>query len=313
MKRFLSLSIALILMLACVSGAVAESKGTIGVIPKSTLYDFYLFVHAGADAAAAEYGYDVYWQGTATDTDDAGQLRIIEDMDIMGVDAIVLSAINSPSTDPKLAQLSIPVISFDDTTQSCLSTITVDHYTAAAAAADYMAEKIEPGKVAVISAVAGTDVIQQRESGFVDRAEELGFEVVGVFHSEGDRERAANIMQDLLVEYPDLVGVFCTNEGSTAGTCMTIRDEDAQELVVVGYDTSDETVHCVYDGYLDAVISQNPYGLGYNSVVAAIEAVEGKTDFDKVTYSDSVLITAENIHDAEIIQVLDPTGEYGYQ
>ena len=64
----------------------------------------------------------------------------------------------------------------------------------------------------------------------------------------------------------------------------------------------------VYDGSLDALISQNPYGLGYNSVTAAIEAIDGKTDFPDVTESAYWLVDADNIHNPEVIKILDPLG-----
>ena len=106
----------------------------------------------------------------------------------------------------------------------------------------------------------------------------------------------------------DLTGVFMVNEGCTEGGCMTIANEGRDDLLVFGYDTSESLINYVYDGILDGMVSQNPYGLGYNAVKQAIAAAEGQTEFNEFIENESVLITPENIHDKDIIAILDPIG-----
>lgn len=60
----------------------AEATKVIGVIPKSTLFDFYKMVRQGAEDAAAEHGYTINYQGTNSSTDTAAQQNIVEDMDM---------------------------------------------------------------------------------------------------------------------------------------------------------------------------------------------------------------------------------------
>lgn len=290
----------------------SEATKVIGVIPKSTLFDFYKMVRQGAEDAADEHGYTINYQGTNSSTDTATQQNIVEDMMMSGIDALVISSIDAKAINDTMASLDIPVITFDDEMNPsvCLTTVSVNHEAAAAAGAAYIAEKLpDGGKVAVVSAEAGTDVIQQRDRGFENELKKHdGFELVGVYHTEGDREKAANTMQDLLSEHPDLVAVFCCNEGASAGVSKILKDEGRTDILAVGYDSSEELINNIYDGSLDALISQNPYGLGYNSVTAAIEAIDGKTDFPDVTESAYWLIDADNIHDPEVIKILDPLG-----
>lgn len=290
----------------------SEATKVIGVIPKSTLFDFYKMVRQGAEDAAAEHGYTINYQGTNSSTDTAAQQNIVEDMDMAGMDALVISSIDAKAINDTIASLKVPVITFDDEMDPsvCLTTVSVNHEAAAAAGAAYIAEKLpEGGKVAVVSSEAGSDVIQQRDRGFENELKKHDkFELVGIYHTEGDREKAANIMQDLLSEHPDLVAVFCCNEGASAGASKMLKDEGRTDILAVGYDSSEELINNIYDGSLDALISQNPYGLGYNSVTAAIEAIEGKNDFQDVTESPYWLIDADNIHDPEVIKILDPLG-----
>ena len=110
------------------------------------------------------------------------------------------------------------------------------------------------------------------------------------------------------MENADLKGIFMVNEGTTEGACQVLKNEGRDDLVVFGYDTSESLVNYVYDGVLDGMVSQNPYGLGYNSVKQAIAAIEGQRDFEEFIENDYVLVTSDNIHDPDIIKILDPLG-----
>lgn len=295
----------------------SQKTMTIGLIPQSTLFVFYDYVQKGANDAAAEEGYKINYQGTTTDTDGTGQRKIVEDMLVTGIDALAISATNADAVSDLLKSLDIPVIAWDCGLDPsvCTTSVSVDHYKAAGAVADYVIEHSpEGGKFAVISTNAGNAVIQQREKGFMDKlAATEGFECIGPFYTDGDLEKTANTTQDLLMENADLKGIFMVNEGTTEGACQTIKNEKREDLLVFGYDTSESLNKYVYDGVLDGMVSQNPYGLGYNSVKQAIAAAEGQTDFPELIENDSVLVTSDNIHDKDIIKILDPLGTMNLQ
>ena len=315
MKKVISLILCLTFALCAFTGIASaapspEKTMTIGLIPQSTLFVFYDYVQKGAQDAAAEAGYTINYQGTTTDTDGTGQREIVEDMMVTGVDAIAISATNPDAVNDLLASLEVPVVAWDCSLAetSVCTTVSVDHYNASSSVAKYMMEKFpEGGKFAVISTNAGNAVIQQREKGFIETLGE-GYECIGVFYTDGDLEKTMNTTQDLLLENEDLVGIFMTNEGCTEGVCQALAVEGRSDIVAFGYDTSEALINYVYDGLLEGMVSQNPYGLGYNAVKLAIAAAEGQTEFESFIENDHVLITADNIHDADIISVLDPIG-----
>lgn len=312
MKKYAAVALVGVLGASFMSiGTFAEEKTmTIGLIPQSTLFVFYDYVLKGATDAADEAGYTINYQGTTTDTDGTGQRKIVEDMLVTGVDAIAISATNADAVNDLLTDLEVPVVAWDCSLDpaAAVTTVSVDHYKASAKVAKKMMELCpDGGKFAVISTNAGNAVIQDRENGFIDTlTAEEGYENLGVFYTGGDLEKTANTMQDLITENEDLTGVFMVNEGCTEGACMTIGNEGREDLLVFGYDTSESLINYVYDGILDGMVSQNPYGLGYNAVKQAIAAAEGQTEFDEFIENESVLITADNIHDEDIIKILDP-------
>ncbi len=299
------------------SNSESEKTLTIGLIPQSTLFVFYDYVQKGANDAAAEAGYQINYQGTTTDTDGTGQRKIVEDMLVTGIDALAISATNPDAVNDLLQSLDIPVIAWDCELDSsvCTTSVSVDHYKASSAVADYVIKNCpDGGKFAVISTNAGNAVIQQREQGFMDTLTAAeSFECIGPFYTDGDLEKTANTTQDLLLENDDLKGIFMVNEGTTEGVCQTVKNEGRNDLIIFGYDTSESLINYVYDGVLDGMVSQNPYGLGYTSVKQAIAAAEGQTDFPEFIENEYVLITSDNIHDADIIQILDPLGSMNLQ
>ncbi|MGB4135121.1 MAG: substrate-binding domain-containing protein, partial [Microbacterium sp.] len=211
-KRLLSLVAAATLALsvtACTATTPSDENtagaenGVIGVIPKSTLYDYWTSVQIGAENAAKENGYSIAFQGTATDTDSEGQVKIVEDFITRGVKAIVISPVDRDALVPALERADaagIPVVIIDGDLNSDVpkSTISTDNVEAGALAAQHMNELIgSSGKVAIVSEVAGSVQGTAREKGFAEAIAKDGHTLLNTYFSEGDRNKALNITQDI--------------------------------------------------------------------------------------------------------------------
>ena len=158
------------------SAPEAPQGGVIGVIPKSTLYNYWKYVEMGAQKAAAEYGYSIVYQGTATDTDVEGQVKIIEDFVTQGVKAIVISPVDESALVPALQAAhdkGIVIIIIDGSLNADFpyATISTDDYSAGEQAAEEMLKLIgdQSGKIAVVSYVAGSVQGSNRCNGFIDK------------------------------------------------------------------------------------------------------------------------------------------------
>src|SRR6266403_441848 len=97
----------------------ADSAGTkhaIADIPKGTTHIYWQSVHAGAQKAGEELGYQIYWNGPERETDRERQIQIIEDFIVQKVDGIVLAPLDRKALIPsvtKLAGLKIPCATTD--------------------------------------------------------------------------------------------------------------------------------------------------------------------------------------------------------
>ena len=86
----------LLLVLACVCVSCNRStQKRIVFIPKGRAHVFWQSVHAGAIAAMRENpGYEIIWNGPASETDFDGQIQIVESAINQQVDAICLAPID---------------------------------------------------------------------------------------------------------------------------------------------------------------------------------------------------------------------------
>jgi len=305
---------------ASASGETAPPQGgeggVIGVIPKSTLYDYWKSVRVGAEKAAGENGYSIVFQGTAKDTDVEGQVKIIEDFITKGVKAIVISPVSADAMVPALEKADaagIPVIIIDGDLNSDIphSFVSTDNVAAAAMAAEKMNDLIGgQGKIAVVSEVAGSIQGAARENGFIDKIKSYGgYQLLNTFYSEGDRNLAFNITQDIFTSNSDIKGIFSTNEGSSVGVSLGVDASGKKDdVAVIGYDSSEDLLQAIRNGVIDGTISQDPAAIGYTGVANAVKVLKGEAVEKDVPVS-AVYVDKSNIDNEDIQKILYPLGK----
>lgn len=77
-----------------------------------------------------------------------------------------------------------------------------------------------------------------------------------------------------LSKHPDLEGCFGTNADAVMLGLEALRYmEKAEDIALVGFDTGSEQAEALANGEIDGLIVQNPFGMGYATVVAAARTV----------------------------------------
>lgn len=269
---------------AAPSGGESTAKPYIPVISKGFQHQFWQAVKAGADKAAAEFNAKVTFEGPDTEAQVDKQLDQLSAALARKPSAIGFAALDSQAATPLLQQAKdagIPVIAFDSGVDSDipLTTATTDNVAAAALAADKMAELIGgEGKVAVVAHDQTSRTGIDRVAGFVDqiKAKYPKIEVVSVQYGGGDQLASTEITKSILLANPDLKGIFGANEGSALGV-VNGKKELASSVVVIGYDSGAAQKAAIMDGTMAGAITQNPVGIGYETVKAAIGALKGET------------------------------------
>jgi ribose transport system substrate-binding protein len=264
--------------------ALAQDAYDIALISKGFQHQFWQAVKAGADKAAAEFGATVTFEGPETESQVDRQMDMLAAALSRGPDAIGFAALDSQAATPLLQQAkdaNIPIIAFDSGVDSDipLTTATTDNVAAAALAADKMAELIGgAGKVAVVAHDQTSRTGIDRVDGFVNRIAEAypNIEVVTVQYGAGDQLQSTEITKSILLANPDLKGIFGANEGSALGVANG-KVELNSDIVIIGYDSGAAQKAFVQSGVMAGAITQNPVGIGYETVKAAIAALKGET------------------------------------
>lgn len=227
----------------------------------------------------------------------------------------------------------IPIITFDSGSdyQNVGSHISTDNIAATKTAAAQLAYAMEEsGEVAVFVQDSISMTAKQRLQGFLDTvaAEFPNVSVVSVYHMdelETMRQTIAteknatlvegqqailpeNITQEDVVKYileknPNLKGIYATNLDTTQLVANVLGQLERTDLKFVGFDGGEEQMQLLKDGVLTGLVVQNPFAMGYATVVAAARVALGLGN-ESVVDSGYTWVTPDNMSEKEIKKML---------
>ncbi|MEN5072635.1 ABC transporter substrate-binding protein [Isoptericola cucumis] len=295
------------------SGGGGEGdKPYVALVSKGFQHQFWQAVKKGADEAAAELDVEVTFEGPETETEVDKQLSMLQTALDKSPDALGFAALDSEASIPLMTDAQsrgIPVIAFDSGVDSevPLTTVSTDNVAAAAEAAKHMVELTGgKGKIAVLGHDQTSQTGQQRVSGFVDYIEENApdLEIVDTQYAGGDQLKSADAAKSILQANPDLKGLYGTNEGAATGVVKAVQElGKAGDLTVIGFDSGKAQLDAIKDGVMAGAITQNPVGIGYETVKAAVAAIDGE-EVEPVIDSGFFWYDKETMDDPEIAEVL---------
>lgn len=98
-------------------------------------------------------------------------------------------------------------------------------------------------------------------------------------------------------------GCYATNGETVVLAVEGIKRRSMSGISVIGYDADEEEVRAVKEGEIAGLIVQNPYGMGYASVIAAARAALGMANEANID-TGYVWMTKDNIDSEEIERML---------
>lgn len=282
------------------------------MVPQGRSHMFWQSVHAGAEAAAQETGVEVLWNGPASETDYNGQLQIVESMINRRVDAIAVSPNDRKSmvsVVERAMREKIPVIIFDSPidTEVYVTRVATDNYQAGRLGAKRMGEILGgTGQVAIVAVRPGGASSMLREQGFEDgvKKEFPGIAVVDKRYGLADFAKSMEVTENMLTAHPNMKALFASNESSTVGAARALRSRRSKAKLV-GFDSSPALIEDLKSGVIDSLIVQDPFRMGYESVVAAVKTFHGEA-IPKVHDLPPTLVTLLNLNNPAVQKLLYP-------
>jgi D-allose transport system substrate-binding protein len=308
-KTVLALAAAM-LALGLGGTARAADKPVYGVLLKTLSNPFWGAMEEGIRAGAKEVGVEYFMQAVESDQAAEPQLNTCNTMLERKPAVMITAAINSTILLPCLKranEMGMPVVDLDANLDHAIAakagvkiafTIGSDNVKAGMQGADWLAQKLgkdAKGAVLVIEGLSGNITGQKRATGFRDEIAKAapGLKVVASLPGDWDRQKAANITNDIMTRNADLVAIFCANDTMALGAVESVfAAGKGGKIVIIGVDGNTDAVKSIKAGRLDASVAQLPYLVGKEAVEKAKDVLAGKKQ-DEYTYVPTLVLTKQ--------------------
>ncbi len=275
MKKLTSLAIALGLAFS----TSAMAKETIALAISTLDNPFFVTLKEGAEKKAKELGYNLVVLDSQNDP--AKELSNVEDVTVRGAKVLLINPTDSEAVGTAVAvanKKNIPVITLDRGANkgNVVSHIASDNVAGGKMAGDFIAEKVgKNAKVIQLEGIAGTSATRERGEGFKQAVEANQFELLASQPADFDRTKGLNVMENLLASHGSAKAVFAQNDEMALGALRAIK-ASGKNILVVGFDGTDDAVKAVNGGQLAATIAQQPEKIGELGVEAADKVLKGE-------------------------------------
>jgi ribose transport system substrate-binding protein len=276
---------------------------TLTYLPGVAGDNFYISVGCAAKAEASKLGYRLGTQAPAK-WDVTLQRPILDAAITAHPDALIVTPTDETALQRSLDQAKaagITIVLSDTTTKDpsvAVSSVSADNV--ALGAAGFKAiQQAHPngGKVFMVNSAPGISTGDDRAKGFEAALKAApGFTFVGQQFASDDNAKAAQLTAAALAKDPDIIGIFGTSGNETQGAATAVRQAGLTgKVTVVGVDAYPAQVKALQTGDVQALIAQDVAAIGTQSVLQAVNALEGKP-VKKVVGTGSFILTQANLN-----------------
>ncbi|MTI69221.1 MAG: ribose ABC transporter substrate-binding protein RbsB [Firmicutes bacterium] len=298
MKKTVALLLVLILTMGAFIGCSApegeeEGKEKIGLVVSTLNNPFFVSLKEGAQAKAEELGYDLIVLDSQDDP--SKELSNVEDLIVKGVSVILINPTDSAAVGNAVKAANredIPVITLDRGAEAGEVTahIASDNVAGGKMAGEYIVEQLEgSGKVVELEGLAGTSAARDRGKGFNEAADNSDLEVVARQAADFNRTKGLTVMENVLQAQPEIDAVFAHNDEMALGALEAVK-ASKRDILIVGFDATDDAKKAVADGEMAATVAQQPKKIGSLGVENAVKVIKGES-VEKSIPVDLKLIT----------------------
>lgn len=232
------------------------------------------------------------------------------------------------------AENGIPVIALDsgNTYQGIQCTVKTNNTEAAKTSAYQLCNEIEDaGEVLLLVSDSNSEAAKERLAGFqeeiksghpnvqivdtiyCDQMDDLKKEIAEQKNAAKKAEEPEITADDLsdedvilyyMEQHPNLKGMFGTNVTAVQLGLSALKEaEKTDDIVLTGFDAGEAQIEALKNGEIEGLAVQNPFGIGYASVVAAARSIL-QTGNEALVDTGYVWVTNENMEDASIKNML---------
>jgi len=291
------------MLVAATFAATTADATTIALVTINQQVLFFNQVNDGAKQAADKAGAKLVIFNANNQA--SAQNSAIEDYIAQKVEGIVLLAIDVNGVKPAITdakKAGIPVVAIDaripDGDNAAF--IGVDNKGAGEQIGKYFADYVKSkmggsAKVGIVGAL-NSFIQNQRLDGFKSTAQSVsGVKFLDTVDGQNIQDVALTAAENLMTANPDMNALYATGEPALVGAISAVTSQKRTDSVkVFGWDLTAQTIKGLDEGWIVAVVQQDPFQEG----VAGVETILKLKKGEKVNPSIDIpvtIVTKENV------------------
>ncbi|MCP3669990.1 MAG: ribose ABC transporter substrate-binding protein RbsB [Gammaproteobacteria bacterium] len=279
MKQYLTSIVAGIALVT--SSSMARAEDSLALVVSTLNNPFFVSLKDGADAKATELGYKLIVLDSQNDP--AKELANVEDALSKGISLLLINPTDSDAVKSAIKAANrkdVPVVTLDRgaTGGKVVSHVASDNALGGQMAGELIVKELGgSGKLIELQGVPGTSAARDRGEGFNKAvAAAGGLEVIASQPADFDRTKGLNVMENILQAHPEISAVFAHNDEMALGAIKAIQSTK-RNILVVGFDGTNDGVTAVNDGSMLATVAQQAALIGEIGVTTAAKVLNGES------------------------------------
>ncbi|HEX7907432.1 MAG TPA: substrate-binding domain-containing protein [Paraburkholderia sp.] len=249
-------------------------------------------------------------RGTPTESDTAGQIRMVEEMIKARVSAIVVAPTDSNALTPVVARgikAGIIMVTIDnpldeasqDEAGISVPFVGPNNRKGALQVGNYLAGHLKSGdQVGIIEGSTEDRNARQRTDGCKDAMDAAGLKIVAIQTGDWEYGKGRDVASKMLSEHPQIRGLLCGNDNMAMGAVDAVRDAGRTGGVyITGYNDIDAIKPLIADGRVLATIDQfaaRQAVFGVDVALKAITEQKKQSELSRTIETPLQLVTAAN-------------------
>ncbi|HIE6162139.1 TPA: ribose ABC transporter substrate-binding protein RbsB [Proteus mirabilis] len=269
-----------VVALSATISANALAKESIALVISTLNNPFFVTMKDSAQKEADKLGYDLIVLDSMDNP--AKELANVQDLTVKGTRLMLINPTDSDAVGNAVLMANkakIPVVTLDRVANKgeVVSHVASDNRLGGKMAGDYIAEKVgNDAKVIQLEGIAGTSASRERGEGFKQAVDAHKLNILASQPADFDRTKGLNVMQNLLTANPSVQAVFAQNDEMALGALRALQTAGRTDVLVVGFDGTNDGIKAVNRGVLGATIAQRPDQIGIIGIQTADKILKGE-------------------------------------
>lgn len=206
----------------------------------------------------------------------------MEDITVKNVDLVLLNPVDSDSAVASVMianNADLPVMTVDRIANGgkVVSHIASDNIAGGDMVAKFLIDKLgNKGNIVELEGIAGSSATRDRGKGFEDGIKGSNLKIVSKQSADFDRTKGLTVMENIIQSQGKIDAVFAQNDEMALGASKALADANMKDVLVVGFDATDDAVDAVKKGDMATTVAQQPILIGETAVKEANKYLQGE-------------------------------------